>query len=104
MHGARALCLQGLFGTEIGMGARQRVPDDGKLQMQGGKDDTASPQAEGGEVTRSERFPSVKRDDSVEPSAEQRTVGGETAHSDRRREPDPSVSHGQTDAATPDER
>jgi hypothetical protein len=87
------------------MDGRDKLPDDGRVQTQGRKDDAVTPQAEGGENTTPERFPPVKKDDSVE----QRSFEGETGYTEPERRsgddgPDPSVSHGQTDTdeAAPD--
>jgi hypothetical protein len=90
------------------MGGQDQRPDDGKNRTQGREDDAARPLAEGGEKTNPERFPPVKKDDSVQPSGEQRSFDGDTGYTEPGRRsggegPDPSVSHGQTDDAGPDD-
>ncbi|WP_293681730.1 hypothetical protein [uncultured Phenylobacterium sp.] len=82
------------------MDGQDKLPEDGRIQPQPRGGDAPSPLADGGEKIAPERLPAVKRDDSVEPAAEPRTLEGIASGPEPRAEPDPSVSHGQSDDAS----
>jgi hypothetical protein len=88
------------------MGEHDQVRDGGENQTQGRKDNAAQPLGEAtGNVT-PERYPSVRKDDSIEVGGEGRSFVGEGAAKpgarERSDEVDPAVSHGGAESDTDD--
>jgi hypothetical protein len=81
------------------MGAEKHPADDDKIQTQGRKDNAAQHLNAAEENAGPERYPSVKKDDSVERPSESRSFEGEGANPEPRQGagdggPDPSVNQG----------
>ena len=76
------------------MGA-EKHPDD-KIQSEGSKDKAAQHVNPAPDDAGAERYPSVKKDDAIDPGAERRSFEGVENTEPRRtdRDPDPSVNQG----------